>query len=207
MLTLVGYYWPSLSLVYLFKPLATLFLILIALLRWIRSRSAYSLWIAIGLAFSLVGDILLIRPNQFFLPGLLAFLLAHVAYLIAFTRDCKFPPRALIFLAYLIASAGFYVVLFPTLPLGLRIPVAVYAALLSTMASQAMGRFLLLRIEPARWAAFGALFFMASDLLLACHHFRRPLLYSAVLILVPYYTGQCLIAWSTSSLHAAARSR
>lgn len=205
-LTLVGYQRPSLWLVYLFKPLATLFLILIAFYSWARQRSAYSQWIVVGLILSLLGDVLLIWPNQYFLPGLIAFLFTHLAYLVAFTRDCKFSASPSITFLYAVMAIGIYVILFPTLPVGLRIPVAVYTAILSTMAGQAMGRFLVRQTASARWAALGALCFMASDVLLAFHRFRKPLLYSSILILVPYYFGQWLIASSTAFRRAPSQS-
>lgn len=197
-LTLIGYQWPCPWLVYLCKPLATLLLIVIAFYHWARQNSTYSQWIVIGLVCSLIGDVLLIWPNQYFIAGLVAFLLTHVAYLVALTRHCKFPASSLIWLAYFVAASGFFLILSPALPAALQIPVAVYALLLSTMAAQAMSRLLLFRSGPAMCAAFGALFFMASDMLLALHRFRRPLLYSNIFILVLYYIGQCLIAWSTS---------
>lgn len=200
LLTLVGYQWPSLWLVYLFKPLATLLLILLAFLGWKSCRTAASRWIVVGLVLSFIGDVLLIWPNQYFLPGLVAFLLTHIAYLVAFTRDCNFPARFMVWLAYLAIAVGFYVFLLPTVPSGLRIPVAIYAAFLSTMAGQAMGRFFALKNASAQSAAIGALLFLISDLLLAFHHFRQPLLYATILILLPYYLGQWLIAssiWST----------
>ena len=206
-LTLTGYYWPSLWLVYLFKPLATLFLILIALTHWIFNRSSYAQWIAVGLAFSLFGDVLLVWPNQYFRPGLAAFLLAHVAYLVAFTRGCRFPARLSVWLTYLLVAAAFYLVLFPTLPAGLRLPVLIYSALLATMGGQAMGNFLELKTPSSLRAAAGALLFLLSDLLLAFDRFRRPLIYSTILILTPYYLGQWLIASSTSGARAAALPR
>jgi len=198
LLTLAGYYWPCLWIVYVFKPLATVLLVLIATSSWISNQSAYAQWIVVGLIFSLVGDVLLMWPHQYFLPGLAAFLVAHVAYLVAFTRDCKFPASLSIWFAYVVAAVVFYALLLPTLPPGLRIPVAVYAALLSTMASQAMGRSSLIKTSSAQQAAVGALLFLLSDLLLAFDRFRRPLVWSTTLILVPYYVGQWLIASSAS---------
>jgi uncharacterized membrane protein YhhN len=207
LITLLGCEWPSLWLVYIFKPLATLLIIAIAFQNWAHSKSAYSQWILMGLCFSLIGDVLLIWPNQYFLAGLAAFLLAHVAYLIAFTRDCTFPASLPVWMVYLAVAAAFFVVLFPTLPAGLRVPVAAYAALLSTMAGQAMGRFLLRHSRSAQCAAMGALLFLISDLLLALHRFHRPLLHSTVLILVPYYFGQWFIACSTAAQPPTSQSR
>ena len=44
----------------------------------------------LGLLLSLLGDIALLWPQQGFLPGLMAFLLAHIAYIVAFTREHRF---------------------------------------------------------------------------------------------------------------------
>jgi len=68
---------------------------------------------------------------------------------------------------------------------------------LVSMAAQAMGRSFLLRTSAARFAAIGALLFVLSDGLLALNRFYAPLRLAPLLILVPYYTGQWLIASST----------
>jgi len=197
--TLLGYQRSTLTLVYIFKPLAILLIIGLALQNWSRHKSAYSQAIVTGLCFSLLGDLLLIWPDQYFLAGLGAFLLAHVAYLLAFNRDAGFPARLPVLLIYLSIGALCYGVLFPTLPADLRVPVALYATLLAAMAGQAMGRLLELRTSGSRRAAIGAIFFMLSDLLLAFHRSRSPLVYSESFILVPYYLGQWLIASSTTA--------
>ncbi|MCX8025727.1 MAG: lysoplasmalogenase, partial [Thermanaerothrix sp.] len=41
-------------------------------------------WFGVGLIFSLLGDIALLLPRRYFLFGLLAFLLAHITYIIGF---------------------------------------------------------------------------------------------------------------------------
>ena len=43
-------------------------------------------WVLVGLVLSLAGDVALLWPKEGFLPGLVAFLLAHLAYIVAFTR-------------------------------------------------------------------------------------------------------------------------
>ena len=60
------------------------------------------LWFGIGILFSLVGDTLLLSPNRFFLPGLIAFLLAHVAYIIGFSIHATLPNAWGIFFAFII---------------------------------------------------------------------------------------------------------
>jgi uncharacterized membrane protein YhhN len=187
----------------LFTPLATTCILALAASNWLAFENSYALWITIGLFFSLLGDSALLRPAQYFLPGLVAFLFAHIAYLMAFTRDAKFPARLSIWLLYLLIAAALYLFLFPGLPAALKLPVVVYALVLASMAAQAMGRHFVLHSRPARLAAIGALFFMLSDALLSIDRFRAPLPRASLLILVPYFLGQGLIARSTSELRPA----
>ncbi len=102
-----------------------------------------------------------------------------------------------VFNLFLLFAACCYFLLFSRLPAGLRLPVAVYSMFLVSMAAQAMGRSFLLRTSAARFAAIGALLFVLSDGLLALNRFYAPLRLAPLLILVPYYTGQWLIASST----------
>jgi uncharacterized membrane protein YhhN len=184
-------------LVYIFKPLATLLLLHFSLSSWSRTYSSFSFWITFGLFFSLIGDVALIWPSRYFLPGLLAFLFTHAAYLVAFLSDTKLLARPFVWLIYLAIAAAIYVLLFPNLPGSLRIPVAAYSVLLLSMAAQAATRALILKTRAARLAAIGAGFFMLSDVLLSFDRFHTALLLAPVLVLVPYYVGQWLIASST----------
>ena len=186
------------ALIYIFKPLAALLLLTLAIHNWTRTRQSPVLWISLGLLFSLAGDTFLIDPGKFFLPGLAAFLLTHLAYLVAFTRDAKFPARPLVWLLFLAIAAANFFALKPHLPTALTIPVPLYAFALSTMTAQAIGRSLLLRTSAAKLAAFGAFFFLISDTLLAWDRFHTRLPLASFLILVPYYIAQLLIAFSTS---------
>jgi uncharacterized membrane protein YhhN len=198
-MVLAGHLLASPLLVYSFKPLATALILGIAIASWRRGKDcySYSLWISIGLLFSLVGDVFLLWPSLYFIHGLAAFLLTHLAYLIAFTRDARFPARVWIWILYLAIAATLYAFLYPNLPVPLKLPVALYSALLSSMAAQAVGRFLVMKTKPAQSAAIGAVFFMLSDFLLAFDRFHTLILLAPVLILIPYYLGQWLIASST----------
>lgn len=198
-LVLAGHLLASPLLVYSFKPLATALILGIAIANWRRGKDcySYSLWISIGLLFSLVGDVFLLWPSLYFIHGLAAFLLTHLAFLIAFTRDARFPARVWIWILYLAIAATLYAFLYPNLPVPLKLPVALYSAVLSSMAAQAMGRFLVVKTKPAQSAAIGAVFFMLSDFLLAFDRFHSLILLAPVLILIPYYLGQWLIVSST----------
>jgi uncharacterized membrane protein YhhN len=197
LLAIAGHFTGILWLVYVFKPLATLFIAAVAFTNWRAQRHPYSLCVLIGLMCSLAGDVWLLWPARYFLMGLLSFLVAHIAYLAAFTRGIKFSARPLVWLLYGAIGFGLWLFLRPGLSVSLRAPVAVYTFVLVTMASQAMGRFLILHTYTARLAAIGAIFFMISDTLLALDRFRRPIPASAFLVLGLYYLAQWLIASST----------
>ena len=199
LLTLTGALFSQFPLEIAFKPLATVFILLIAVANWRQWRDPYSFWIIVGLFFSLVGDVALLWPTHYFLPGLGAFLCTHVAYLFAFTRNVRFPARPGVWLLYLAPVAALYAFLFPVLPAGLKLPVAFYSLFLASMAAQSMGCFLILRTPAARLAAFGTLFFMISDSLLSLDRFRTPIPLAPLLVLFPYYVAQWLVASSTNS--------
>jgi uncharacterized membrane protein YhhN len=199
-LVLVGHLLLYPWFVYIFKPLATILILSIAFTNWRNRTDSYSLWITTGLLCSLIGDVFLILPSIFFLPGLFSFLLAHIAYLVGFTRGVKFPARTSIWLIYLAIVVTLYAFLYPNLPIHLKLAVIIYALLLASMTAQAMGRAILLRTMPSYRAAIGAVFFMLSDILLALDRFHALILLAPVLILIPYYLAQWLIACSTDSL-------
>ena len=71
--------------IYVLKPMATLALAVLVLRTTAASR--YGTWIAAGLTASLAGDILLMLPQGWFVPGLTAFLLAHLCYIRAFATN------------------------------------------------------------------------------------------------------------------------
>jgi uncharacterized membrane protein YhhN len=198
LLTLAGDLLSVSWLVYLCKPLATFLIISLAFTNWRIRKDAYSFWITLGLVFSLVGDVALMWSRQYFEEGLAAFLLTHIAYLMAYSRDARFPPRFRLWLVYLAFAALLYQFISRDLSSGLKISVALYAFFLLSMGAQAMNRFLILRTASARWAAIGAIFFILSDSLLSIDRYRMPIPLAPVFILVPYYLGQWLIAASTN---------
>ena len=146
-----------------------------------------------ALLASLIGDVALMFERGF-LPGLVAFLLAHLAYLVLLRRDVGWLPDR----AWLAAAAAFgavmLAVLWRALPAGLHLPVIVYVAAISTMGAQALGRARVRGDAASAAVAAGALLFMASDTLLALNRFVAPLPAAPLLVLSTYFTAQLLIA-------------
>jgi uncharacterized membrane protein YhhN len=184
-------------LLYLFKPLTTLLVIAYA---WPRGADAPRLrhWVLVGLALSLIGDVALMWPKQGFLPGLVAFLLAHLAYIVAFTRDARFAAAPPVFALYALAAGGLLAVLWPGVPQPLRGPVLAYVGCLACMAAQAGARWWVHRGEAdallRRRAAIGGALFVCSDALLAFDRFHAPLPAAGLWILGTYWAAQWCIA-------------
>ena len=154
-----------------------------------------------GLLLSLLGDVALLWPQQGFLPGLVAFLLAHGAYLWAFTRGVRLAawPRA--FAAYALLAVVVLAVLWPGIPAGLRAPVVAYVLFLAAMAAQTASAWHAARHtgysadrRRLAGAALGGLLFLMSDALLAINRFHTPLPMASLWILATYWAAQWLIA-------------
>lgn len=184
------------------KPLATL---LIAAIVW-RADAAppgYRRAILLGMAFSCIGDIALMLPLDAFVPGLIAFLLAHLCYIVAFRAGFRAGRGLLFATALLVVFAGINLAgLWPLLPNDLRIPVVVYVVVLALMATLALARAWANNAATppaptsARWAAIGAVLFVISDSVLAWDRFGGGLPAATLCVLSTYYAAQYCIARS-----------
>ena len=178
--------------------------VIITLLAWMWSASGlegYLVWFALGLVFSLAGDVLLMLSDERFTAGLVAFLLAHLAYLAGFNPTWPPVNLASLALAALVAlvcgqiyrriSAG----LRATGQAGLRGPVLAYVLAISLMLLSAL--LTLVRPEwaplPAWLVSGGALLFTFSDSVLAWDKFVAPIHHARVVVMVTYHLGQALI--------------
>jgi uncharacterized membrane protein YhhN len=173
------------------KPIPAL-----ALATWVFMRCREPLgWLtAGGLVFSALGDGLL--ENGSFLPGLFAFLAAHLAYIGAFVAAERRPAlgRAVPFLAW---GAGALLLLRPGLG-AMAAPVTFYVVVVCAMMWRAAAR-VGSPGTPALAAALGlagAVAFGASDTLIAFDRFAAPTPGSAWPIMLLYWLGQCGIAAS-----------
>lgn len=190
-----------------FKPLTTWLIIAYA---WARGRAspAARRWLLAGLGCSLAGDIALLWPDAGFVPGLAGFLLAHLCYLVAFSRDTR-PASALgPLLVYGVAAIGLLSLLWPGLPGPLRMPVTLYAGTLAAMAALAAGRWWQHRHAPHRRhlaiGALGGMLFVCSDGLLAFDRFHTALPWGTLWVLSTYWSAQWCIA---SSMPPGARGQ
>lgn len=192
---------PWLWLHYIGKPLATLSILWLARSAQPAVDTRYRRAVLAGLVLSLVGDVCLMLPGDRFVPGLVAFLLAHVCYIVAFAPGSSGKARVLAFLVVAAIAAGNLAGLLPRVDAALKIPVLAYVAVLATMAAFALARAwtpTVARALPrsARLAAVGAVLFMVSDSLLAWDRFAGGVPAPALLVLGTYYAAQWCIARS-----------
>jgi uncharacterized membrane protein YhhN len=180
--------------VYVFKPLTVTCLLALALLAEPES-ARYQAAIAIGLACSIAGDVFLMLPGDRFLPGVASFLLAHIAYLVAFTTGVPLGASPILLLPWALVGGLTLAVLWRHLG-PMQAPVAVYVAVIVAMAWQAMTRMAVVGSTGSVLAALGAALFVASDAALALNRFRKPFRGAAIVVHAAYYAAQALIAWS-----------
>lgn len=193
-LTIAAQYRRNKRLEYVCKPLATASIVLIALLADDLLSPRYQLLIVLGLIASLLGDIFVMLPEHF-LPGLVSFLVAHLAYIAAFTLTGDGTAPLWYLIPFLLYGALMLRWLWPHLG-SLRGPVIVYMAVILLMAWQAANRWLETDQPGALLALAGAYLFVLSDSALAVQRFRGTWRSAPLWVLSTYFAAQWLIALS-----------
>jgi uncharacterized membrane protein YhhN len=155
--------------------------------------------VVLGIVSSFAGDLLLMR-SEYFIAGLVAFLVAHVFYIFAYRQlqddDSQDSLQGLqrIRLAFpiILAGSGLVIILYPALG-DLKFPVMVYALVITVMVLHALFRYG--RTSSASfWMVFtGALLFMISDSLIAIGKFIEPLPAGGFFVMLTYTSAQFLI--------------
>ncbi len=180
------------------KPLIIPALIGFVLFSTQSIRSRYKNLLLTGLLFSWAGDVLLMFEKYnslFFIFGLIAFLLAHVFYIVLFGRIKMVNNISARPFFILIAVAYYAILMRWLLPhLGaLKIPVIVYGAVISIMFLLAMHLFKIAGTYAGKILFFGAAFFVVSDSLLAVNKFYSPFAGAGIYIMSTYALAQLLI--------------
>jgi len=187
------------------KPLATFAIAVLAVRHSPHAPRNLRSAVIAGLACSLVGDVLLMLSPRLFVAGLVAFLVAHLCYLRAFTLDARWFGDRLALAVLAAIGAAVLAVLWASLPVPLRAPVLAYVVVIVAMAAQAFAR---RRARPSRAtnaAAIGATLFVASDALLAIDRFRAPIPLASLWVLGTYWLAQWGIAQSVREAPGATK--
>ncbi len=153
-----------------------------------------------ALAIGALGDLLLgvwrlgsLDGELLFLLGLGSFLIGHLVYIAMFRKyrvqDWRKPgPLRISGIAMIVIALGLVLGVLRNSLGPLLIPVVAYALVLAGMAISAM-----LAELGTPLAAIGALFFVASDAMLAISKFHGPFPGEGPLIWITYYLAQLLI--------------
>jgi uncharacterized membrane protein YhhN len=177
--------------IWLAKPLASTVFLVAA---WLNGAldSSYGRLVLAALACSWLGDVLLIpaeRPKVF-RAGVLAFGLAHVAYIAAFVSRGLEPMRMELFAAVAALGLVFAIPwLRPRVPPELRLSVYGYMAILSAMLVTGAGAS---GADPL--ILVGAALFYVSDLTVARERFVAPGFGNGLVGLPLYYAAQLVLA-------------
>jgi uncharacterized membrane protein YhhN len=186
--------WRSqLRLEYVVKPAVMLALIGVAITLHPQNQAERALFVA-ALVLGLASDVFLMLPQDLFLPGLVAALIEHLAYVAGFRFGALAVAGVFIGLVIVIAAAA---ALVPRLGSALtnsghgrlRGPVIAYAVVISVMTISATG-------SGSLVAAAGGLLFFASDALLAWYRFVGPLPWGRPVNIAAYQLGQALLVLS-----------
>jgi uncharacterized membrane protein YhhN len=163
--------------------------------------SGAAIWFGVGILFCLAGDVFMLGIDRFFIPGLAAFLVGHIAYIIGFNM----PPSPLslwgLILAVLVGLSGARIIrrllaaMVEKSQVRMRLPVALYGMVLSLMMLSAM-----LKLTDSTWdatasalAGLGAFLFTASDVILAWNKFVSPINNGRLINIAVYHLGQILL--------------
>jgi uncharacterized membrane protein YhhN len=165
-----------------------------------------------ALLFSWIGDVILLFADMaeiYFILGLVAFLISHITYCVLFNKQSKgkfkknkvfFAIGSALIACYLIAMLS---VLLPTLG-DLKIPVIVYATVISTMLIFAFNGLLIWEKPANQYIFLGATVFVISDSILAVNKFYTPIEKSSFFIMLTYLVAQYLIVVGILKLNSKA---
>ena len=162
------------------------------------SWEAYAVWVLAALALSWVGDLALSFAGRApFVVGLVAFALAHVAYVVAFAvrGGWSMPLLAIGAVAMAVFSVAILRWLGPHRPEELRWPIAAYVVIIGVMVAAS---FATLGSDPDPRIPTAAVLFAASDVFVARQRFVEPSRANRLIGLPLYFLAQILFALSAS---------
>ena len=162
-----------------------------------------------ALTFSWIGDVILLFADKgeiYFILGLVAFLVSHVFYIVLFSKQTisKTISNKLSFIASIGLILLYFFGMITTLghKLGsLTVPVEIYAIVISSMLFFALKGSFQWNTIPYQAVLIGALFFIASDSILAFNKFYEPIPYASFLIMITYLAAQFCIVWGILKLN------
>jgi alkenylglycerophosphocholine hydrolase len=176
--------------------------VMICLFLWLYTTTGLqgnAFWFGLGIVFSLLGDVLLmVSLERMFLPGLVAFLFAHIFYISGLREELgTITAWSWILAVFIAINAGRLLrrivgamrakgennLILPVIVYGTVITVMLYAAM-STIYDPAW------KISATFFVSVGAFLFCASDTVLAWNKFVSPVKNGRLWNIALYYLGQ-----------------
>ena len=191
-------YFKNESLRYISKPLLIPLLIVYFIFNTRPYLSPLKRWIVLALVFSWAGDVLLMFESMspdFFIPGLVAFLIAHIFYILFYEsiiRHENLKKNYWWFIPVLIYYVSIIYILSPHLG-DMKLPVRIYGIVISYMLIQALQTAMIKNAVAAGLMIAGSVLFITSDSLLAINKFHGSFEYAGVAIMLTYGIAQLLI--------------
>ena len=158
-------------------------------------------WLISALFFSWIGDCILLFAHKgevYFIFGLVAFLIAHILFIVLFTKqksENKHVKSILFWIGFMAVLAYLVSMLSNLLPtLGdLKIPVCIYALTISIMLIMAIKGAINWKNNAKSLVLVGAVFFVVSDSILALDKFHSPIASASYSIMITYLIAQFCI--------------
>lgn len=180
------------------KPLLMPLLVVYFILNTNNFISPLKKWIVLALVFSWAGDVLLLFESMnpdFFVSGLVAFLIAHFFYILFYEsiiRRENLKKNYWWFIPVLIYYVSIIYILTPHLG-DMKLPVRIYGIVISYMLIQALQTVMIKNQNAAGLMIAGSVLFIASDSLLAINKFHGSFEYAGIAIMLTYGIAQLLI--------------
>lgn len=187
-----------LKLKYIFTPLITYIVIIIALyLSYVRGFTVYNIFIIAGLVFALIADtFLMIEEVSFFIHGLFFFLLTHLCYVYALSINYHFGIIDVIIMLVILVVFFLYYLVIHKAKGKVYVPVILYMLVLSLVLMLAVGTCIKNEYPRGAIVTIAAILFAISDGVLAFNQFVHRIPHSTVVTWSLYAPAQLLFAVS-----------
>ncbi|MCL7763124.1 lysoplasmalogenase [Polaribacter sp. Z014] len=179
------------TLAFITKPFIAISLVMV----YLTSVNKANYWYVAALFFSLWGDLFLLLKAEFFMFGLVAFLMAHILYI----KIAAGYVKKINFIKIITASIPFIIVFGAVVFLisehlgAMLFPVIVYGIVICSFGTLTLLNYLQEKSTENLWFFLGAVFFILSDSLLAINKFYEAREVYGISIMITYIVAQYLI--------------
>jgi len=191
-LDVIGIILKIQALIYVFKPLILLSLLVL----YVVSVRSINKWYVLALIFSFFGDVFLIFTGEFyFIIGLISFLIAHLLFIKIVINSIKKTSLSKIVLSIIPFLIVFSLLLFVLKEsLGeMLIPVIIYGLTISSFGAVSLINYVGSKSAKALLMLLGSIVFIISDSVLAINKFYLEAHIFKVIIMITYVLAQYFI--------------